>query len=126
VIVLDTHAWLWLVSDPKRLGRAAVEAIDQADELGVSAISCWEIAMLAAKGRIALDRPTLDWLEAALAGSSVTLPPVDPGVATLAATLPLHGDSADRLIVATALIRPVPLVTKDEAIQESGLLQTVW
>lgn len=126
MIVLDTHAWLWLVIDPQRLGPDAVEAIDQADEIGVSAISCWEVAMLAAKGRIALDRGTFEWLDAALAGPPAKLLPIDPEVAAVAVTLPLHGDPADRLIVATALSRGAPLVTKDEAIQKSGLLRTIW
>jgi PIN domain nuclease of toxin-antitoxin system len=126
VIVLDTHAWLWLVSEPSRLGRAAVEAIDRATEVGVSAISCWEIAMLVVKGRLSLGRPALEWLEQSLSGSRMILVPIDPTIATLAATLPAHGDPADRLIVATALAHDALLVTKDQAIQKSGLVQTVW
>lgn len=126
MILLDTHVWFWLVTDPQRLRRPAIDAIDLAGDVGISAITCWEVAMLAAKGRIILDRPTLDWLEAALASSSATLLPIDPPVAALAATLPLHGDPADRLIVATAIIHGAALVTKDEAIQQSGLVPTIW
>ena len=49
-VVLDTHAWLWWVDDPSRLGKAARETIEAAGSVGVSAISCWEVAMLAAAG----------------------------------------------------------------------------
>lgn len=126
MIVLDTHAWLWLVSDPGRLGPAAIEAIDQADDIAVCAISCWEIAMLVVKGRIALGLPTVEWLDSSLAGLRMTLVALDPTIATLAATLPMHGDPADRLIVASAMSRNAPLVTKDQAIRSAGLVPTVW
>jgi PIN domain nuclease of toxin-antitoxin system len=126
VIVLDTHAWLWLVSDPSRLGPEAIEWIDRADGIAISPISCWEIAMLVVKGRIELGRPTLEWMELSLSESRATLVPIDPTIASLAATLPMHGDPADRLIVATALSRNARLVTKDQAIQQSGLVSTVW
>jgi PIN domain nuclease of toxin-antitoxin system len=124
--VLDTHAWFWLVANPMRLSDAAVEAIDRADEIGVPAISCWEIAMLAEKGRIGLSQPTLQWLRAALSSPGIVLLPLDPEVAALAANLAMHGDPADRLIVATALACGAPLVTKDEAIRQSGLVQAIW
>lgn len=126
MIVLDTHVWFWLVTAPERLTRAAVDAIDNADQLGVSAISCLEIAMLVEKGRIQLDRAPLDWLRAALSKPDAALLPIEPEVATLAATLAMHGDPADRLIVATAMVRGAPLVTKDEAIRGLGFVQTVW
>ncbi len=126
MIVLDTHVWFWLVTEPSRLSRSAMGAIQQADEIGVCAISCWEIAMLIAKGRILVDRRTDEWLKAALAGPGAVLLPLEPDVAALAAALEMHGDPADRLIVATALTRGAPLVTKDDAIQRSGLVQAIW
>jgi PIN domain nuclease of toxin-antitoxin system len=124
VIVIDTHVWFWLLTEPKRLSTVAAAAIDGADEVGVPAISCWEIAMLTEKGRIGLDRPTSDWLRAALQG--LILLPLEPEVAALAASLPLHGDPADRLIVATALHHTAPLVTKDEAIHRAAQVHTIW
>jgi PIN domain nuclease of toxin-antitoxin system len=115
-----------LVSDPGRLGHAAIEAIDQADDIAVCSISCWEIAMLVVKGRISLGLPTVEWLDASLAGLRMTLVALDPTIATLAATLSMHGDPADRLIVASAMSRNAPLVTKDQAIRSAGLVATVW
>ncbi|WP_437780793.1 type II toxin-antitoxin system VapC family toxin [Sorangium sp. So ce1097] len=126
MIVLDTHAWFWLVASPDRLSEQAAIAIDGADSLGVSAMSCWEIAMLAEKGRIELDRPAHRWLEDALASSATRLLPIEPPVAALAARLPLHGDPADRLIVATAITASAALVTKDQQIRSSHLVSTIW
>jgi PIN domain nuclease of toxin-antitoxin system len=126
VIVLDTHAWFWLVASPDRLSERAVMAIDAADQIGVSAISCWEIAMLAEKKRIEMDRPTRQWLDDALASTGTVLLTLDPAVAALAARLPLHGDPADRLIVATAITASAELLTKDQQIRSAGLVATVW
>ncbi|MCX4240040.1 type II toxin-antitoxin system VapC family toxin [Paraliomyxa miuraensis] len=126
MIVLDTHAWLWLVSEPGRLGRNAAEAIDRADRIGVCAISCWELAMLVKHGRVVLDRPAPDWIRHSLAGPSMRLLPLEPEIAVRAASLPFYGDPADRLIVATALAHDALLVTKDDAIHESGLVRAVW
>ncbi|WP_437897281.1 type II toxin-antitoxin system VapC family toxin [Sorangium sp. So ce124] len=69
MIVLETHAWFWLVASPDRLSEQAAVAVDGADRLGVSAMSCWEIAMLTEKGRVDLDRPAQRSLEDALARS---------------------------------------------------------
>lgn len=126
MIVLDTHAWFWLVAAPDYLSELAATAIDSAERIGVSAISCWEIAMLAEKKRIELDRATPKWLEDVLTSTETVLLPIEPAIAALAAQLPLHGDPADRLIVATAMMGGAKLVTKDQRIRNSGLLLTIW
>ncbi|WP_433937884.1 type II toxin-antitoxin system VapC family toxin [Sorangium cellulosum] len=115
-----------MVASPDRLAEQAAIAIDGADRLGVSAISGWEIAMLAEKGRIELDRPAHRWLEDGLASSGALLLPIDPAVAALAAQLPLHGDPADRLIVATTIKAGAALITKDHQIRTSRLVVTIW
>lgn len=126
--VLDTHAWLWWVGDPVRLGRAGRRAIDQAESIGIPAICCLEVAALAARGRVELDRPVLDWLHAALALPRVALLPLTPAVAVKAANLPASfpGDPADRLIAATAIVESATLVTKDERIRTFTDVSTVW
>jgi PIN domain nuclease of toxin-antitoxin system len=73
VIVLDTHAWFWLVASPEHLSEAGAQAIDKSDRLGISAITCWEIAMLVEKGRIEIDRPVQRWLEDALTSTATVL-----------------------------------------------------
>jgi len=127
VIVLDTHAWIWLASDPQRLGRAGRSALRRERSRGVAAISCWEVATLAARGRITLDRDPVAWMEDSLQAERLELLPLTPAVAAASAALKdFHGDPADRLIVATALTHGATLLTRDERIRELAGVRTVW
>jgi PIN domain nuclease of toxin-antitoxin system len=128
VIVLDTHAWLYWVSDPASLGRAAAREIRGADRIGVSAISCLEVAAAAARGRIRLDLGPLEWLEAALALPGVELLALTPRIAVKASQLgrSFPGDPADRVIVATAILESGVLVTRDDRIRSYPAVTTVW
>jgi PIN domain nuclease of toxin-antitoxin system len=127
VIVLDTHAWIWLASEPDRLGKEGRRLLRRERVRGVAAISCWEVATLAARGRIALDRDPVAWIEDALAETGADLLPLTPAVAVASAQLgSFHGDPADRLIVATALTYGAVLLTKDERIREHGAVRTAW
>lgn len=127
MIVLDTHAWIWLTSDPERLGSVARRAIRRERGRGVAAISCRELAMLAERGRIELDRDPVAWMDESLHAEKIELLPLTPAVAVASAQLgSFHGDPADRLIVATALTHGASLVTKDERIWKLGLVKTVW
>ncbi len=128
MIVLDTHAWIFLAFDRKRLGRAGRRAIEKADRIGVSAMSLWELAMLVEKGRIALDRELLPWMQAALAEDRMELLGLTPAVVSSAHQLrgALAGDPGDRIIAATALVEGATLVTKDARIGDSGVVSVVW
>lgn len=126
MIILDTHAWIWHASAPEKLSEQAKAAIAEATGLGVPAISCWEVAMLVAKRRLSLDRPIRAWLDAALALPNVRLIPLTPSIAVTSTTLDLHGDPADRLIAATALEYRCPLVSRDELLRGSSVVETVW
>jgi PIN domain nuclease of toxin-antitoxin system len=127
VIVLDTHAWLWWVSDPDQLGRAAIKRLQGSERIGIAAVSCFEIAAAVAKGRITLDRPTLEWLQQALAAPRLELLPLTPAIAVKATMLGrFHGDPADRLIVATTILESAVLVTKDQRIRKYEAVSTIW
>ena len=120
-VVLDTHALVWLLGGDRRLGPRSRELIARAAEQGdvsFSAISAWEIAMLVAKGRLELDRDVLDWLEAAARLPGLGVTPLSTAIAVGSTRLPgeLHGDPADRLIVATARHLGAALVTADRAL----------
>lgn len=83
--------------------------------MAVSAISCWEVAYLAKRGKLDLRRDTKLWIDAALGGSGVACIEVDRTVATLAADLPdHHRDPADRLIIATTIERRCNLISFDD------------
>ena len=127
VILLDTHVLLWLDRQDPALGTATRELIQIEWERGsvaVCAISFWEAAMLAARGRIELwqspESWRLDWLGAGLAEIAL-----DGATAMAASSLvEFHADPADRFIVATALAHGASLVTADQAILGwSGPLQ---
>jgi len=113
-VVLDTHAWVWMCAGDKR-ARALVNFSGRAI---VSAISVWEVAMLAEKERLIL-KPNVDrWIEANLE-PPVELEPIHPSICIESCRLPdFHGDPADRLIVATALTLGLPLITADVKIHE--------
>ena len=127
MIVLDTHAWLWWLSEPDQLGRAAVKRIQGSDRIGIAAVSCFEIAAAVAKGRITLDRGTLEWLQQALSAPRLELLPLTPVIAVKATMLGrFYGDPADRLIVATAILESAVLVTKDQRIRKYEAVSTIW
>lgn len=129
MLVLDTHAWVWWIAGPGGglLSSKARAYIDEADKIGISAISCVEVAWLVARGRLTFDRDVLVWIKQALARPRVLLLEISPEIAVSAANLDWsHRDPADRIIVATALRRRAPVVSKDEQIQVCNLVQTVW
>ncbi len=66
MIVLDTHAWIWLVGKPERIERKARRAIDKADQIGIAAISVWEVAPKVQLGKLRFDRPCSAWVDQAL------------------------------------------------------------
>jgi PIN domain nuclease of toxin-antitoxin system len=127
VIVLDTHVLIWWRSAPSRLSAPAQAVIRSARSIGVSAISCWETAMLVSRGRIALDREVDVWLQQALADIAVV--DVTCDVAAAAGSMDVErflGDPADRLILATARDRGAQLVTADRALLKYAPDDTIW
>ncbi len=99
MIVLDTHLWLWWINqDQSRLKPAWTTRIASTEPVGISAISCFEIAWLTQHGRIELPIAVDDWFDKALDGSGIMLLPITPGIARIAVQLPEHHrDPQDRL-----------------------------
>ncbi|HMJ03582.1 MAG TPA: type II toxin-antitoxin system VapC family toxin [Conexibacter sp.] len=129
MIVLDTHAWLWWLAQPSKLSRAARRAIDEAETIAISAISAWEVAMLAKRRRISLDREVGVWVRQALAPARVTAAPLTAEIAVAAGLLDgegFPGDPADRFIYATAQASRAPLITRDEALRRFDARGTIW
>jgi len=131
MIVLDTHTWLWWVSNPENLSPPARKIIDNTvenDEILISSISAWEIALLVAKGRLQLTIEVSDWIAKSERLPFVKFIPIDNAIAVKSVSLPkpLHNDPADRIIVATATIVGASLVTKDERILNYPHVKTIW
>lgn len=121
MIVLDTHIWVWWVQDPNQLSVAYQEciALHESQGLGISIISCWEVAKPVEYGRVTLSQPVAVWIDQALAYPGVRLLPLTPQIVVESTQLPgsFHRDPADQLIVATARIYQCPLVTVDSKIR---------
>jgi PIN domain nuclease of toxin-antitoxin system len=131
MVVLDTHAWVWFVSNPELLSKNAKRTIERAvvdKNVFISSISAWEVALLTSKKRLLLSMEVADWIKKSEMLPFVNFIPVDNSIAVKSVNLPqpFHSDPADRIIVATAISLGVSLITKDERILEYAHVKTIW
>ena len=139
MILLDTHVLIWWANgELQRLSPPALAAIEveveqatrpgSAPGLLVSAISCWEMAMLVQRGRLALRLEVERWLATVAAIPAIRLLPLEPAVAVAATRLPepFHADPADRFLVAQARELAVPLISADRKIRDYPHGQSLW
>lgn len=120
-LLLDTHVWIWLMEGNPLLEnkyRKMINSAAQDNNVHIAAITTWEVSMLAMKKRIILEKPVLAWLNQALSLPGVELRELSPEVAAESCDLPenskFHGDPADRLIVATARVYGLTILTHDK------------
>jgi PIN domain nuclease of toxin-antitoxin system len=127
MIVLDTHIWIWWVTQNKNIKAAQLKAIDEASHLGISAISVWEVAKLAELKRLVLAMDILEWIQTALSYPKIQLIPLTPEIIVESSRLPgnFHKDPADQLIVATSKILNCPLITSDAKILNYSHVNTL-
>lgn len=132
MILLDTHAWVWWVSDPGRLPessrRAIQESLDAGEPVRVSTMSSWEVAMLVARGRLELAMGLGEWTALSESAPEIAFVPVDNRIALRAVGLEdfPHRDPADRIIAATALVTGATLITADARLRAYAPLSTLW
>ena len=114
MLILDTHAIYWWVNrTPDKLVQRQIDAIETAESLAVSAMTCWEMAWLVKHGRIVLQLPVSDWLDQ-IEANGVAIIPVSRAIAERAVTLPEHHkDPVDRIIIATAVEHQAQLLSVD-------------
>jgi PIN domain nuclease of toxin-antitoxin system len=129
-VLLDTHVWVWWLTPDSPLSiaeRSALDAKAGRGELFLAAVSLWEVQMLAAKRRLLLPLRFSDWLTQAADERMISVIPLDVDVILALDALPksFHGDPADRLIVATARARKLPLATRDVSIRKSRAVK-LW
>ena len=131
LLLLDTHCWLWAqLGLIQRLSRAALEAIRSAESEGnlrVSVISIWELAMLEQRGRVALPMNVRTWVDQALSKPGIAVAQLTPEIMIESVHLPgeMHGDPADRMLVATARVQGATLLSKDEQLIRYSRLRHV-
>jgi PIN domain nuclease of toxin-antitoxin system len=129
-VLIDTHALLWWQAGGARLSRTARRAIDEAETVLVSPLTCWEVATLERLGRIALDREATRWVHDLYETDRIGVADLSPAAAAWAGALgdAFTGDPIDRLLYATARDLRVPLVSKDERLHDfgSGDVRVVW
>jgi PIN domain nuclease of toxin-antitoxin system len=130
VILLDTHVVLWLTSDPAKLSGKAKAAIEVSRKNGDGAAICditlLELTTLASKGRIHLGISLESFLQEVEARLVVL--PINGRACARAMGFPaaFPKDPADRIIVATALVEGLSLITADREIRRSKLVRTIW
>ena len=121
-LVLDTCGLLWLAAGGGNLSAVALEAVDDADLVMVSAISAWEIGLKAAKGQLELSMHPREWFCRALKVHDHVLADLSVEILTHANDLTWHHrDPADRFIIATAVIEQCPIVTADRRFGQYGV-----
>ena len=128
MLLLDTHAFVWLASDQRQLsGRAVATVRQSAGQLYLSSISSLEIALVVKRNRLHLPLPPQDFVERALHQHGIEELPLDTPVLTRSAALPdIHNDPFDRIIVAVALIRGLSILSKDTVIPQYPGTTVVW
>jgi PIN domain nuclease of toxin-antitoxin system len=130
-ILLDTHAWVWWVTEDRRLSPGAAAAIRDAvrdNDVHLSVISIWEVAKKVEKKQLVLDRPLRQWVERATTVKGLALLELTPSILIDSCELPrpFHGDPADQMIVASARQHGGTLVTRDRRLRKYPHVQTVW
>ena len=125
--LLDTHAFLWAATDEDRLGATSARAIllTPYEQLAISDVSLQEIGLLLHLGRISFNGSPATVLGNLLNYVSVLPITLEIAIAAPALAMP-HGDQFDRIIVATAKVHRLPLITKDGNTTDASLVATIW
>lgn len=122
MLLLDTHTWIWAVAgDARRLGRRARGLLARAESQGairIATATIFEVAALHTAGRLRLARPLEEWIDNALAGTTIRLAPLSASIAVDAGSIPRAAlaDPLDRVLVATARQLDATFLTNDQAI----------
>jgi PIN domain nuclease of toxin-antitoxin system len=126
-VLLDTHAFLWLVTDDPQLSRRAKRVfLDGRNEILLSAVSAFEIAVKYSLEKLRLSKPPAAFIAERIQANALTpLPITIPQAVALADLPPHHKDPFDRLLVAQALVENVPLLSHDQRLSQYGI-RRIW
>ncbi|MEM9250503.1 MAG: type II toxin-antitoxin system VapC family toxin [Pseudomonadota bacterium] len=128
-VLLDTHAWIWMLTNDARLSSVALDAAERADAVRLSPISVFEVSQKVRLGKWPEMEPYLDALPKLAEEQGVLTAPLSPDVGLLAGRMPWsHRDPFDRILAATALLSGSTLLSADtmfDTLQDGGL-QRIW
>jgi len=126
--LLDTHIWVWMVNDPRRIPDHIMPIVADAKNYPfcLSAISVWEVAKKVSLGKLQMSIPIRDWVVKATRSEFIELVPLSVDISLESTMLPgsFHRDPADQMIVATARNRDQVLLTADQKIIEYEYVKT--
>ena len=125
--LLDTHTFIWFVTDSPRLSTTAKVLIeDESNEKWLSVANVWEIAIKQSIGKLTLDAPLQLFVEQQMQQNSMDLLSVQIQHLAVVATLPLHHrDPFDRLLIAQSLVEQVAIVGGD-SVFDAYSIQRFW
>jgi len=114
-LVLDTHIWLWwIMQELDRFPAHWSTLIEEADQVLISPVSCFEVALACKRGRIQLPCTTAEWIQEALEPAGIEIAPLTPAIACAATALgEIHKDPFDRIIISTAIHSHATLLSVD-------------
>lgn len=128
MILLDTCTLLWLATDQAALSNVArAEILKSAGSIYVSSISAFEIAIKAKKGKLILPKPPLEWFKLALSLHGLSEIHINADILGRSVSLPEHHhDPVDRILIATAQLNALTLITPDQHIAQYEALRLAW
>ena len=127
IILLDTCTFLWINSEVEKLSEEARKVYaDPANDVYLSSISCWEVAVKYALGRLRLPEPPAQFLPRRRQKCGIEPLPLDEESALYVARLPkLHTDPFDRMLVCQAIVHGLTVLTPDEWISRYSV-RIIW
>lgn len=128
MLLLDTHAFVWLSSDRKQLSKKALATIgSNPGRLYLSSITSLEIALLHQRNRLVLPFPAREYLRMNIEHYRIQEIPVDTTIACTSAQLPdVHRDPFDRIMIATAMEHRLSIVSKDDRLSAYNRAEIIW
>ena len=129
MILLDTCAMIWDALDNSKLSPKAKKAIKRSEtELIICDISIWEISMLIKKKRLVVEDTVSGFINLLLQSRNFRIQEITPEIAALSVNLgpEINNDPADTLIAATSIIRNAPIITADQNLRDTTILETIW
>jgi PIN domain nuclease of toxin-antitoxin system len=121
--LIDTHTFLWFVTDDSKLSKYALELIeDETNEAILSVATLWEIAIKFSIGKLTLSKPFQDFVDEQIQINEFRLLNIEPPHINIVSSLPLHHrDPFDRMIIAQAITENMAIISADPAFDAYGV-----